>query len=266
MSNIHTRYIDPSQSPARPIASRRNHSLNVNEHHAPPWLPSQLNYTSLPQNSLPTARPESSRTANRKPATYDGSSSWKDYLVQFDLIADLNHWSAENKALELAAALRGQAQSILSDLSLENRKSLSHLIEALTIRFKPENQMEIYQSQLKTRLRKKGEDLATLAQDLMRLVRKAYPSVSPEMKDKFAMDAFMDALNDSDLEWSVYQGHPKSLHDASKLAHEYEAFRMGRGKRSLQGGKIRFQRTEKGNTNDLTSYKDVHESLLKEIK
>ena len=100
----------------------------------------------------------------------------------------------------------------------------------------------------------------------MRLVRKAYPSLSPEMKDKFAMDAFMDALNDSDLEWSVYQGHPKSLHDASKLAHEYEAFRMGRGKRSLQGGKIRFQRTEKGNTNDLTSYKDVHESLLKEIK
>ena len=109
----------------------------------------------------------------------------------------------------MAAALRGPAQSILSDLSLENRKSLSHLIEALTIRFKPENQMEIYQSQLKTRLRKKGEDLATLAQDLMRLVRKAYP-VSPEMKDKFAMDAFMDALNDSDLVMTVYQGHPKS--------------------------------------------------------
>ena len=65
------------------------------------------------------------------------------------------------------------------------------------------------------------------------------------MKDKFAMDAFMDALNDSDLEWSVYQRHPKSLHDASKLAHEYEAFLMGRGKRSLQGANSDFREQRK---------------------
>ena len=207
------------------------------------------------------------RPYNRKPATYDGSTSWKDHLVQFELVADLNQWTLETKALELAASLRGQAQSILSDLSPLHRKSYAHLIDALTERFEPENQMEIYRSQLKTRLRKKGEDLASLAQDLTKLVRKAYPTASTEMKGKFAMDAFIDALNDSDLEWSVYQGHPKTLQEASKLAHEYEAFRTGRsGKRGFHGGKIRFQRAEEEYAPISPCNQDLHADLLRAIK
>ena len=92
--------------------------------------------------------------------------------MQFELVADLNQWTLETKALELAASLRCQAQSILSDLSPRHHKSYAHLIDALTKRFEPENQMEIYRSQLKTLLCKKGEDLASLAQDLTKLVRK----------------------------------------------------------------------------------------------
>ena len=86
------------------------------------------------------------------------------------------------RALELAASLRGPAQSILSDLSPDNRKSIHHLVEALTIRFEPENQNEIYRSQLKSRLHKKGDYLGTLAQDITKLVRKAYPSDPAETK------------------------------------------------------------------------------------
>ena len=49
-------------------------------------------------------------------------------------------------------------------------------------------------------------------------------------RDKLALDGFIDALNDSDMEWAIHQGHPTTLQDASKLAHEYEAFKKGRGK------------------------------------
>ena len=131
------------------------------------------------ENTIPQIeqQPTSRHSGIRKPATYNGSSSWKDHLV-----ADLNKWPEDTKALELAASLRGPAQSILSDLSPDNRKSIHHLVEALTIRFEPENQNEIYRSQLKSRLHKKGEDLGTLAQDITKLVRKAYPSDPAETK------------------------------------------------------------------------------------
>ena len=53
------------------------------------------------------------------------------------------------------------------------------------------------------------------------------------MQDRLALDAFIDSLNDSDMEWAVHQGHPVWLQDASKVAHEYEAFRTGRGRKNI---------------------------------
>ena len=34
---------------------------------------------------------------------YDGKSSWSDYLVQFE-IAEVNHWSLKQKAMDLVQA------------------------------------------------------------------------------------------------------------------------------------------------------------------
>ena len=127
------------------------------------------------------------------------------------------------------------------------------MVEAFTIRLEPENQNEIYRSQLKSSLRKKGKDLATLAQDITKLVRKAYPSVPAETKDKFALDSFIDSLNDSDMEWAIYQGHPKTLQQASILAHEYEAFRTGRSRRNVSSGKIRSQSIQSDMSKSLNS-------------
>ena len=104
------------------------------------------------------------------------------------------------KTLELASALRGQAQSILSDLLPEHRKSFPHLVESFTLRFEPDNQNEVYRAQLKTLVRKRDEDLGSLAQDIARLDRKAYPSTSLAARDKLTVDSFLDALNDSDME------------------------------------------------------------------
>ena len=85
----------------------------------------------------------------------------KNYLVQSDLLSDLNNWTEDVKALELASALQGQAQSILFDLLPDH--SFPHLVESLTLRFEPDNQNEVYCTQLKTQVRKKDEDLGSLA-------------------------------------------------------------------------------------------------------
>ena len=92
----------------RPSADHVQPSFNSETH--------QLMYQSHPHRNPRT-------TGQRKPPTYDGYTSWRDYLVQFYLLSDLNNWAEDVKALELASALGGKVQSILSDLLLEHCKS-----------------------------------------------------------------------------------------------------------------------------------------------
>ena len=125
--------------------------------------------------------------------------------------------------------------------------------------------MEIYRSQLKAKLRSKGESLADLSQEIQKLVRKAYPNVSKEMKDRFSMDAFIDSLNDSDLEWSIHQGHPRTLLEAVQLAHEYEAFKIGRGKRNKQSARVRFQKSDVQNIPNTSPSTETLQSLKEDI-
>ena len=168
------------------------------------------------------------RPSAKKPANYDGTTSIQDYLVQFEMTSELNRWDNSVKAMELATSLRGAAQSILSDLRPEQRRDYDHLVSVLTARFEPINQTELYRAQIKGRLRKKSESVQELAQDIKRLVRRAYPQASSYLRDQIARDCFMDALNEHELEWFVYQGKPKTVDEATQLALEYEAFQSGR--------------------------------------
>ena len=168
----------------------------------------------------------------KRPATYDGKSSCRDYLVQFEMIAELNRWDAPTRALELATSLRGLALAILSDLGPEERGDYNKLLRALVGRFEPDNQSEVFRSQLKGRQRRKGESLTELCQEIKRLARKAYPTAHRDMRDRLAMDSFVDSLGDAELEWSVYHVEPQNIDDAVKAAVKFEAFQKGRQRRA----------------------------------
>ena len=184
----------------------------------------------------------SHQNKGRKPATFDGSINWQDYIVHFNLIAELNQWNDETKALELATNLRGPALSVLSDLRPDFRHDFRHLVSTLAARFDPENQTEIYKTQLKSRIRKKNETITELVQDVKRLVRMAYPTAPLSFRDQITKDSFIESLNDHELEWSVFQGRPKTVEDAVQLALEYEAFQQARGRRNRLP--VRMQREE----------------------
>jgi hypothetical protein len=200
----------------------------------------------------------------RKPANYDGKTDWQDYFVQFEMVAELNQWDDRTKALELATNLRGVAQGVLSDLRPEHRMSYRHLVFALQSRFEPTNQSELYRAQIKNRIRKKGEALTELAQDVKRLVRLAYPESPSAVREHLARDCFIDSLNDSELEWAVFQGKAYTVEDAVRVGLEYEAFDAGHRKRTAVKTNIRMQRdvgddeagSEHGMTNDL-----IHEVI-----
>ncbi len=199
-----------------------------------------LSSTRLP-DPLPFRQP---RSSTKKAPTYDGDSSWKDYLVQFEMVSELNEWPESTKAMELATSLRLQAQGVLSDIDPAERKNFNHLVKALTDRFEPDNLCELFRAQLKHRLRTKEEPLVEVASDIKKLVRKTYPTSSLQMRDTLARDCFVDSLSSPEMEWAIYQGKPQTIEDAVRLGLEYEAFQTGRRRSSGEQRLVRRQQEE----------------------
>ncbi|KAJ8029256.1 hypothetical protein HOLleu_28605 [Holothuria leucospilota] len=173
-----------------------------------------------------------------RPGIYDGSSSWEDYQVQFEAVAELHGWDKQVMAMCLAASLKGDARAVLADLDTKSRRSYPLLTEALSRRFSPSHQTEIFRIQLKNRIRKKEESLPQLAQEVRRLARRAYPSAPPQLLGFLCKDHFLDALDDQDLRLGVYQMRPGSLEEALKAALEMEAFHTAEKQRNFSGRKV----------------------------
>ena len=171
------------------------------------------------------------------PSPYDGKTSWDDYQVQFELIAELNGWNTCTMAIYLAASLSGCAQAVLTDLDANSRRNYKALRDALSLRFGNAGKMELFRSQLKSRIRGKDESLPELAQAIQRLVRQAYPDASLSVWEVLAKDHFVDAIADADIRWKVLQTRPGTVQEALATATEVEAFQISERQR-LRSGRL----------------------------
>ena len=169
------------------------------------------------------------------PAPYDGKTSWDDYQVQFELIAELNGWNTSTMAIYLAASLSGCAQAVLTDLDASSRRNYKALRDALSLRFGNGGKMEVFRSQLKSRIRGRDESLPELAQAIQRLVRQAYPEAPLSVWEVLAKDHFVDAIADTDIRWKVLQTRPNTVQEALATATEVEAFQISERQRLRPG-------------------------------
>ena len=188
-------------------------------------------------DTTPNAHTTSAGTSGvkMKPATFDGSTSWLDYKTHFDMCAELNGWSIVQKGLYLAVSLRGHAQGVLGNLPAEDRNNFEKLIKALSERFSPESQTELYRAQLKERQWKHGENIPEFGQRILRLTTLAYPGANASLIDTLAMGNFIDSISDSDMRLKIQQTRPKVFNEAVKVAVELEAF--DKAERQRQGNK-----------------------------
>ena len=159
----------------------------------------------------------------KKAPSFDGKMSFSDFKIQFEMVAERNGWSEPEKAAELATSLTGSAITVLGALSPTQRRSYEELVAALQRRFEPAYQGKLLKNQLKTRRRRRGETLEDLAEDILRDVRRAYPTAQESaLWDGFAHDAFMEALDDEQMQLFVTSGNPGSLEEAVERAMAYE--------------------------------------------
>lgn len=197
-----------------------------------------------------------------KPPIYDGTTSWTDYLLQFELVAELNDWNERTKALSLATSLRGVAQSVLGDLSPMGRHHYPSLVACLNQRFGPENQNEMFWVMLNNRTRKPKETLPELAHEIRRLVKLAHPTAEHAMLEDLSKKHFMNALPDADMRLHIVHSKPRTLDDAVRVAVETEAF--NEAEKFRPGGRrpVRAIVSEEVSDQTLPLVHQIHETLL----
>ena len=70
-----------------------------------PWTSSMREALNKPATSTPKS-PQTKAKGHTgikvKPATFDGTGSWKDYRAHFDVVAELKGWPPTEKGLYLA--------------------------------------------------------------------------------------------------------------------------------------------------------------------
>ena len=118
--------------------------------------------------------------------------------------------------------MKGTAASLLKDCR-ENVKSFETLRDRLVQHFNVRGREIYFRAQLRSRRRKPGETLQELFVTIGDLMYEAYPGKGSDLRDTIACDAFLDALNDNNLEQRVRDRAPRSLDEAYQMAVTMEA-------------------------------------------
>ena len=161
-----------------------------------------------------------------KPQSYSGTDDLEDFLVQFNILAEINGWDYKIKSLYLANSLSGPARSILSEMAIEERRDYGTLVQKLNGRFGSANRTEMFRAQLKSRVLGKDGCISALSVAVRKLVRLSYPNASSNLIETLAIDHFTDALIESDIRLRLREISPKSLAEAETIAFRMNALKI----------------------------------------
>ena len=122
---------------------------------------------------------------------------------------------------------------------MEQTATYDRLVHALEERFGDQHLAEVYKSELRGRHRQKGESLLALAQDVRKLVQKAYPDIGRPGLEELVIEKFREALPDHDQRIAVYQSKARTLDQAVKAALDMESWQVSEARRSAPTHRLR---------------------------
>ena len=168
--------------------------------------------------------PNQGQKMKYKPDKYDGTADWADYLRHFEMVSAWNEWSLEDRAVQLSMNLTGVARQAWADSFCDQTSPISYdaLVSALTQRFKPEGQEEVYKAEFRHRIRKRDENFMEYGCALRRLAIRAFPKIRYEAREDLIVDQFLQSLADTEMRRHVSLAHPSGVEQAISMATEYE--------------------------------------------
>ena len=200
---------EPTRTSTRAAGQQRDPSV---------FSPSPLQPVSGP---VPSRGTSSKRTV--MPDKFQGTTPLDEYLVHFELCAELNGWDNMEKAKYLAVCLRGSAQCLLGTLQGSTLRDYTALVGALRERYGTEGQTEIFMAELQSRQQGPRESFQELADGVQRLVGKSYPQATTDTLRILSVQYFQRALVDKELRMRIKLAKPTTIRAAVLQAIEYEA-------------------------------------------
>lgn len=184
-----------------------------------------------------------SRRINLKPDYFDGKEDFDTYLESFEAITQLGGYSETEKALTLAACLRGQARRFYAGLSKREKSVYDELKYQLQQRFGTGAKPSVYYTtQLENRHKKATETVADFADELVLLSSKAYPHLDRYSQNSIALQQFYKSMP-PEVKWRCIEQGCKTLRDAEEVAELYETI-MEKDKKVRQ---VRFESPNRSN-------------------
>ena len=102
---------------------------------------------------------------------------FKEWIAQFELMAEICGWGERAKLIHLATRLRGEAFVLYKSCSPQQKADYDLLVAELSQRFTPIRIQSVQTSLFHDRKQKEKEMMYTYAQELKALFYKAYPQV-----------------------------------------------------------------------------------------
>ena len=160
-----------------------------------------------------------------KPPHFDGQEDLTEFLEAFQISVEINKWNYEAKGLYLASSLHGNARTILQELETTEKRDYRTLVKKLTERYGSLNKVEVFRTQLKNRVRKPGESISELAQNIRKLSIQSYPNAPKTWIETIGLDSFIDALTDSDIRIKLKEAELTTISEAEQTGIRLEAYR-----------------------------------------
>ena len=135
-----------------------------------------------------------------------------------------NGWGRREAVAHLTMNFVGDANVALNALPMEVQTDYDLCTKAMSERFDlPENMAHLHRAELESRIRRKGESLPALAQDISRLADLAYPGCSAWALADVAVEGFIRALSSSQHRYTLRSMRPRTLEEAVHRAMELES-------------------------------------------
>ncbi|XP_053714119.1 uncharacterized protein LOC128755017 [Synchiropus splendidus] len=166
------------------------------------------------------------RIPTLQPDKFDGTGAWRDFLYQFESCARANLWSEETMTVQLRFSLTGAAGAIVHKNPRSSRWNYKQLIDEMEAAYGPGSEHAAATGiELRQRVRKAGEMLHTLRDDIYEKVAIVYADRSEREQDAISVEIFTNALGDPEIVQKLLEYRPRSLACAYEIAHRFESTR-----------------------------------------
>ncbi|CAL8343053.1 unnamed protein product [Merluccius merluccius] len=158
-----------------------------------------------------------------RPGQYDGTTPWKEFLHRFESCAQANHWSVKTMAFQLKFRLVGAAGAVIHRNPRSSQWDYCHLVEKMETAYGPSSEHTAAVAiELRQCVRKIGEALHVLRDDIYGKVSVAYSDRTETEQDAIGIEIFTNAIGDAEIVQKLLEQRPCTLAQAYDIARRHE--------------------------------------------